>query len=144
MPRTRAISARSIPSAASARIFAAVVGRWATERCRSDRGTEVLPISTVSTVYDIYMYVCQYPSFRLLENLPPDQHAPDLAGAGADLVELGVAQQAPGREVVDVAVAAQALDRLERHPGPLLGGEQDGAGRVLPGGLAAVAGARDR
>jgi len=31
-------------------------------------------------------------SGRFLEQLPPDQHAPDLAGAGADLVKLGVAQ----------------------------------------------------
>jgi hypothetical protein len=37
------------------------------------------------------------------------QHAPDLAGVGADLVELGVAQQAAGRIVVDVAVAAELL-----------------------------------
>ena len=49
---------------------------------------------------------------RLLEQLATDQHAPDFRGAGADLVELGVAQQPAGRVVVDVAVAAQRLDRL--------------------------------
>src|SRR5690242_7680786 len=55
-------------------------------------------------------------SCRLAEQFTADQHPPDLAGAGADLVQLGVAQQTPGRIVVDVAVAAQALDRLESHP----------------------------
>jgi hypothetical protein len=34
-----------------------------------------------------------------------------LAGTGADLVELGVTQEPPGRVVVDVAVAAEQLDR---------------------------------
>ena len=53
-------------------------------------------------------------SRRLAEQLAADQHAADLAGAGADLVELGVAQQPPGRVVVDVAVAAEDLDRVER------------------------------
>jgi len=46
---------------------------------------------------------------RFVEQLPADQHAPDLAGAGADLVEFGVAQQAADRIVVDVAVAAELL-----------------------------------
>src|SRR3546814_5220357 len=31
------------------------------------------------------------------EQLAPDQHAPDLVGAGADGIELGVAQDASGR-----------------------------------------------
>ena len=48
------------------------------------------------------------PSGCLAEQLAADQHAADFAGAGADLVELGVAQQAAGRVVVDVAVAAEA------------------------------------
>ena len=48
----------------------------------------------------------------------------------------------PGGELVDVAVAAQGLDRLERHPRRLLGGEEDGAGGVLAAGLAPVARAR--
>ena len=46
------------------------------------------------------------PSRALLEQFAPDQHAPDLARAGADLVELGVAQEAPERIVVGVAVSA--------------------------------------
>src|SRR5580698_5986899 len=79
---------------------------------------------------------------RLLKNLPPDQHAADFAGAGADLVEFGVAQQAPSGKIVDVAVAAEALDGFERHPGSALGGIEDSAGGVFARGLAAVAGAR--
>ena len=81
---------------------------------------------------------------RLREQLAADQHAADLAGAGADLVELGVAQQAARRVVVDVAVAAEQLDRVERHLGGLLGRVEDGAGGVLAGRLAAVAGLGDR
>src|SRR5215470_10845001 len=82
------------------------------------------------------------PSPRLLEQLPADQHAPDLAGAGADLVELGVAQIASGRVVVDVAVAAEQLYGIERDLGGVLGGVEDRAGGVLAGGFAAVAGFR--
>src|SRR4051795_5011880 len=80
---------------------------------------------------------------RLREQLAADQHAADLAGAGADLVELGVAQQAAGRVVVDIAVAAQQLDRVERTLRGLLGRVEDGAGGVLARGLAAVAGLGD-
>jgi hypothetical protein len=74
----------------------------------------------------------------------PISHAADLAGPGADLVELGVAQQAAGRVVVDVAVAAEELDRVERHLRRLLGRIEDAAGGVLARGLAAVAGLRPR
>src|SRR4029079_19604379 len=51
---------------------------------------------------------------RLFEQFPTDQHAADFGCAGADFVELGVAQQPPGRVVVDVAVAAEKLDGVER------------------------------
>src|SRR6266436_7373185 len=84
------------------------------------------------------------PSPRLLINLPPDQHAADFARSGADLIEFGVAQQPAGREIVDVAVAAEALDRLQGHPGRPLGGVEDGAGGVFAGDAAVVAGACDR
>src|SRR5688572_977452 len=83
-------------------------------------------------------------SRRLVEDFAPDQHAPDLAGAGADLVQLGIAQQAPGRIVVDIAVTAQALDRLQRHPGRLLGAIEDDARGILAGDLALVARFRHR
>ncbi|KAI3480412.1 hypothetical protein L1887_57426 [Cichorium endivia] len=80
----------------------------------------------------------------LVEEDPPelatDQHAADLAGAGADLVELGVAQQAAGREFVDVAVAAEDLDRFQGHLGGAFGGVEDHPGSVLARGLGAVAG----
>src|SRR3546814_18715576 len=49
------------------------------------------------------------PSGRFVEQFAPDQHTPDFAGAGADLVQLGVAPQAAGGVVVDIAVAAQYL-----------------------------------
>src|SRR5262245_62295008 len=76
---------------------------------------------------------------RLLEQLASDQHPADLAGAGADLVELGVAQQAARRVIVDIAVAAEELDRIERDLRRLLARIQDGAGRVLARGLALIA-----
>src|SRR2546421_9421504 len=84
------------------------------------------------------------PSGRLGKQLPPDQPAADLGSSRADLVELRVAPQAPGRVIVDVAVAAETLYRLARHPGRFLGGVKDRAGRVLARGLAAVAGLADR
>ena len=59
-----------------------------------------------------------------LKELAADQPAADLVGARADLIELGIAQQPPGRIVVDVADAAQRLDGLERT-GRFLGREED-------------------
>src|SRR5262245_58291215 len=83
-------------------------------------------------------------SRRLVEDFAADQHAPDLAGAGTDLVELGIAQQAAGRIVIDVAVATEALDRFQRHPGRLLRAIEDDARRVLARDLALVARLRHR
>src|SRR3990172_3262707 len=83
-------------------------------------------------------------SRSFIKKLPADQPAPDLARPGADFVELGVAPQASRGGLVDVAHAAQALDRLARHPGRLLRGVEDGAGGVLARGLAAVAGRAPR
>src|SRR6476661_1772770 len=71
------------------------------------------------------------PSHRFREQFAADQHAADLAGAGADLVELGVAPQAAQRVVVDVAVAPEHLDALAGHPRRLLGAPQDHRGAVL-------------
>src|SRR4029077_18400569 len=56
-----------------------------------------------------------------------------------DLVELGIAQVSPGRIVVDVAVAAEELNRVERGLGGVLGGVEDGAGGILARSLAAIA-----
>ena len=66
----------------------------------------------------------------LFEYLAADQHAADFARPGPDLVKLGVAQQPPGRVVVDIAIAAEALDGVERDPGRALSGIENGAGGI--------------
>src|SRR4029077_3051783 len=70
-------------------------------------------------------------SRRLAEQLAADQHAADFAGACADLVQLGIAQQPTRGVVVDIPVAPQRLDRLERHPGCLLRRVKDRPRRIL-------------
>src|SRR5471030_88658 len=65
------------------------------------------------------------------EQFPADEHSADFRSAGADLVQLCVAPQTTGRGLVDIAHAAQGLDRLARHPGGFLGSVEDGAGGVL-------------
>src|SRR5688572_6149813 len=70
-------------------------------------------------------------SAGFLEELAPDQHAPDLARAGADLVELGIAQKPSGRIIIDIAVAAETLHGVEANPGRALGREEDGARRIF-------------
>src|SRR6185312_16812601 len=60
-------------------------------------------------------------SHRLAEQLAADQHAPDFAGARADLVQLGVAPQATQRVLVDVAVAAKNLAAVAGHAGGSFG-----------------------
>src|SRR5437762_8105913 len=89
-----------------------------------------------SMVVSSVFYVGSQPSGRLGKQLPSDQPAADLGSSRADLVELRVAPQAPGRVIVDVAVAAETLDRLARHPGRFFGGVENGAGCVLARGLA--------
>src|SRR3546814_6579741 len=64
------------------------------------------------------------PSGRFVEQFAPDQHTPDFAGAGADLVQLGVAPQAAGGVVVDIAVAAQYLYAFAGHPGGFFRSEE--------------------
>src|SRR3974390_1920881 len=78
----------------------------------------------------------------LFEQLTADQPAADFARAGADFVELGIAQEAPRRIIVDVAIAAQALDRLERHPHALFGRIENGTGGIFACRLPAIAGSR--
>ena len=77
---------------------------------------------------------------RFVKEFAPDQHPPDLAGSGADLVQLCIAEQAAGRVFIDVAVAPQDLDRLQRHPGGLFGGVQDCAGGIFSDRVFAAAG----
>src|SRR5262245_49234541 len=79
-------------------------------------------------------------SCRIFEQLAPDQPAADLAGPGADLVQFGIAQQASGGKVVDVAVASQELHCIEGDLRGFFGGIQNGTGGVLARGLATIAG----
>ena len=65
-------------------------------------------------------------------------------GTRADLIELGVAHQAACRIIIDIAVAAEALQCFERDAGGLLGGEQDRCSGVVAPATPRVAGARDR
>src|SRR5688572_8294271 len=116
----RATSARR--SAASARLASAL------RRASSDWRLVALWMTGISA--------------RRLVELAADQHAADLAGAGADLVELGIAQQAARGEFIGVAVAAECLDRLERAGGGFLGRVQDATGRIEARGLPPVAGPR--
>src|SRR5438105_471311 len=83
-------------------------------------------------------------SFGFREELAADQPAADFGRAGADLVELGVAPQAPGRCLVDVAHAAERLDRLAGHPRCLFRRVQDSAGRILARGLTPIEGLAHR
>src|SRR6266545_4209947 len=83
-------------------------------------------------------------SSGLGKQLPSDQPAADLGSSRADLVELGVAPQAPGRVIVDVAVGAEALDRFACHPGGFFRRVEDRSGRVLTRGFVAVARLPDR
>src|SRR5680860_1760228 len=72
---------------------------------------------------------------RLREELPTHEPPPDLTGAGANLVQLGVTEQTAGRIIIDIAIPTQALDGLQRHPGSLLRGIEDGPCGVFAGGL---------
>src|SRR5262249_58087160 len=83
------------------------------------------------------------PSPRLFEDFTPDQHTADFARAGADLVKFCIAQQAAGRVLIGITIAAQTLDGFESHPGGALGGVKDRAGGVLTRGFATVASSSD-
>src|SRR5450432_1983299 len=65
-----------------------------------------------------------------VKQLAPDQHAADFIRAGADLVEFRVTQNAAGRVLVDVAVAAQALDCFECNLHGAGGSMQQAGGRI--------------
>src|ERR1700736_3018020 len=77
-----------------------------------------------------------------LEQLASNEHAADLLGAGADLVELRIAQQAAGGVVVRIPVAAQPLDRFERGSRRMPGSEENAARRIAALGRTRVTGAR--
>src|SRR5882672_12343591 len=121
--RSTAARIAAAPSCGAAKSFSspwkAPIGVLAAETITT--GSFNMVVSSVFYVKD------RRPSGRLGKQLPPDQPAADLGGSRADLVEFGVAPQAPGRVIVDVAVAAETLDRLARHPGRLFGGVENGA-----------------
>src|SRR5690349_7879008 len=62
------------------------------------------------------------------EELPSDQHTSNFVRSGADRVKLCVSEDTPGGELVDIAVAAEGLDRLEAAVDGALGRVQQ-AGR---------------
>ena len=79
-----------------------------------------------------------------VKQLAPDQHPPDLARSGADLIEFCIAQQAPRRVIVDIAIAAKQLDRVKRRLGRVLRRKEQRARRILARGAAIVARAGHR
>src|SRR5258706_2570475 len=101
--------------------------------CIEPMGVRFAP--TMTMVSAITFSSCQgAASDGLFEELAPDQHAADLVGARADVVELRVAEQPSRGKIVDVAVAAEGLDRFEGHLYRVLGGEQQARRRVLARG----------
>src|SRR5712692_3085337 len=110
----------------------------------------VLAAETITTgsfnmaVSSVFHAKNRRPSRRFGKQLPSDQPAADLGSSRADLVELGVAPQAPGRCFVDVAHPAQALDCFASHPGGFFRSVENRAGCVLTRGFVAVAGPPDR
>src|ERR1700674_5873792 len=110
---------------------------------RAQAATRIAPIvGAFREPYRPYSPLVVPPLLRLVEQLAADQHPPDLGGAGTDLIQLGVAPQAPGRIFVNVAVAAERLNRLTRHPRRLLGSVEYRTRGVLARHLAAIAGLR--
>src|SRR6185369_5636985 len=77
------------------------------------------------------------------DQLPPDQHAPNLVRACADVEQLRVAIIALDRPVLGVACTAQSLDGLIGDLHRVLARQQDRACRVVARGLARVAGPGD-
>src|SRR4030088_226602 len=65
-----------------------------------------------------------------VEKLAADQYSTDLRSSGADLVQFGIAQQTAGREIIDVAVTSERLNRFECHPCCPLGRVKDCARRA--------------
>src|SRR4029453_17368762 len=79
-----------------------------------------------------------------VEQLSPDQHAADLASPRADLIQFRIPQESARGVVVDVAVATERLDSVERARRGSLGREQDAACGIESCRLSTVAGARYR
>src|ERR1700733_6875655 len=84
-----------------------------------------------------------YASARVLKELAPDQHAADFARPRTDLVKFGIAQQTAGGVIIDIAIAAQGLDGIERAASGALAGKKNAPGRIKARGAPPVAGPRD-
>src|SRR6202043_2122631 len=106
----------------------------AADRVRKQRrgpdAVNVGEIHVVSSPNSIGPQKAKGPSLASLDEVAADDHPADFAGARADFIELGVTQEPSGRVFVDIAVAAQALDGVQRGAGGGLGGEEDGAGGI--------------
>src|SRR5690606_5329888 len=74
-------------------------------------------------------------STGLLKQFPSDQHTPDFRRAGTDFVKLRIAQKAARRVVIDVAIAAQRLYRLQGHLRGVFRRIKNAARRILARGL---------
>src|ERR1700674_5565286 len=103
--------------------------------CIEPMGVRLAP--TMTMVSAITFSCCLVLSDRFFEELAPVEHAADLVGAGADVVQLRVAEQPARGKFVDVAVAAQRLDRLERDLDRVRRGEEQARGGILAGGAPA-------
>src|SRR5690348_11707506 len=97
--------------------------------CMAPMGVRLAPTMTM-----LSMKFLAFRSNRFFEELPADEHAADLVGARADVVELRIAEQPARGEFVDVAVAAERLDRFQRDPHRVLGGEEEARRGVLARG----------
>lgn len=62
---------------------------------------------------------------------PPNHHPANLTRSGTNLIEFRIPQQSPRRNLVDVAIAAHELDRVQRTLGGPLRSVQDRARAVL-------------
>eukprot|EP00123_Amoebidium_parasiticum_P000743 comp11632_c0_seq1/m.6138 comp11632_c0_seq1/g.6138 ORF comp11632_c0_seq1/g.6138 comp11632_c0_seq1/m.6138 type:complete len:307 (+) comp11632_c0_seq1:463-1383(+) len=67
-----------------------------------------------------------------------NQQPSDLAGAGTNLIQFGIAQNAASRVVVDVTVAAKDLDGLQSHLCCRLGRVENHTGTVLAADVARI------
>src|SRR5205823_8092604 len=76
---------------------------------------------------------------RFVEELAADQHPTYLGCTCANFIQLGVAPQPAGWIFVDIAVAAQTLDRFARHPRRLFRGVQNRTRGILACRFTAIA-----
>ena len=68
---------------------------------------------------------------RFVKQFAPDQHAADFTCARANFVQLGVAPQATGGVLVNIAIATQYLYAFAGHPGGFFGAIQNNGGAIL-------------